>query len=128
MDNRKLACMCAACFLGVTLTAGATNSFAGPRDVVVEGTRIDPELQRTVSYRDLNLAERPGQKILKGRIFRTAGDLCFDLNGSFAGDCTQDAVHSTDDQVAQAIDRAKRQMAGLAVGPPIAISMVIGVR
>ena len=128
MDNRKLACMVAAGFLGVTLTAGATNAFAGPRDVVVQGTRIDPELQRTVSYRDLNLAERFGQKTLKGRIYRTASSLCFDLNGPNAGNCTRDAVHSTDDQVAQAIDRAKRQMAGLSVGPPIAISMVIGVQ
>ncbi len=129
MDNRKLACMVAAGFLGVTLTAGATNAFAGPRDVLVQGARIDPELQRTVSYRDLNLAERFGQKTLKHRIWRTAGGLCFDLNGSaFEGTCTMDAVHSTDDQVAQAIDRAKRQMAGLAVGPAIAISMVIGVQ
>lgn len=128
MDNRKFACMAAAAFLGITLTAGATNAFAGPRDVVVEGKRIDPELQRTVSYRDLNLAERPGQKTLKGRIHRTASSLCFDLNGPFAGDCAWNAVRSTDDQVAQAIDRAKRQVAGLSVGPPIAIAMVIGVQ
>lgn len=128
MDNRKFACMVAAAFLGVTLTAGATNALAGPRDVVVEGKRIDPHLQRTVSYRDLNLAERPGQKILKGRIHRTASNLCFDLNGMFTADCTWNAVRSTDDQVAQAIDRAKRQSAGLSVGPPVAIAMVIGVQ
>ncbi len=128
MDNRKLACMAAAGFLGVTLTAGATNAFAGPRDVLVQGTRIDPELQRKVSYSDLNLAERPGQKALKGRIHRTASSLCFDLNGPFASECTWSAVRSTDDQVAQVIERAKRQLAGLSVGPPIAIAMVIGVQ
>jgi len=121
--------MVAAGFLGITLTAGATNAFAGPRDVLVQGTRIDPELQRTVSYRDLNLAERFGQKTLKGRIYRTASGLCLDLNGLYSHEtCTHGAIRSTDDQVAQAIDRAKRQMAGLSVGPPIAISMVIGVR
>ena len=129
MDNRKLACMVAAGFLGVTLTAGATHAFAGPRDIVVQGGRIDPKLQRTVSYRDLNLAERPGQKTLKHRIYRTASGLCFDLNGSYSHEqCTRGAVQSTNDQVAQVIDRAQRQMAGLAVGPAIAISMVIGVQ
>ena len=129
MDNRKFACMAAAAFLGVTLTAGATNALAAPRDIVVKGERVDPELQRTVSYRDLNLAERPGQRTLKGRIYRTASSLCFDLNGPYAADgCTRDAVQSTDDQVAQAIDRAKRQMAGLSVGPPILIAMVLGVQ
>ncbi len=126
MDNRKFACMAAAAFLGVSLTAGATNAFAGPREVVVEGTRIDPKLQRTVSYRDLNLAERPGQKILKARIYRTADSLCFDLNGPYSQDCAWSAVRSTDAQVAQAIDRAKRQLAGLSVGPPVAIAMVLG--
>ena len=128
MDNRKFACMAAAAFLGVTLTAGVTNGLAAPRDIVVKGQRIDPQLQREVSYKDLNLAERPGQKVLKGRIYRTANSLCFDLNGSTSNDCTWFAVRSTDDQVAQAIDRAKRQMAGLSVGPPIAIAMVIGVQ
>ncbi len=128
MDNRKFVCVAAAAFLGVTLTAGATNALAGPRDIVVKGQRIDPELQREVSYHDLNLAERPGQKALKGRIYRTANSLCFDLNGPYSHGCTWSAVRSTDDQVAQAIDRAKRQMAGLSVGPPIAISMVLGVQ
>ncbi len=126
MDYRKLACMAAAGLLSVTLTAGATNAFAGPRDVLVQGTRIDPELQRKVSYSDLNLVERPGQKILKARIHRTADSLCFDLNGPYSQACTWSAVRSTDAQVAKAIDRAKRQMAGLSVGPAIAISMVIG--
>ena len=128
MDNRKFAYIAAAAFLGVTLTVGATNAFAGPRDVVVEGTRIDPKLQHKVFYHDLNLAERPGQKTLKGRIHRTASGLCFDLNGQYSQDCTWGAVRSTDDQVTQAIDRAKRQIAGLSVGPPIAISMVLGVQ
>lgn len=128
MDNRKFACMAAAAFLGVALTVGATSSFAGPRDIVVKGERVDPKLQRKVFYHDLNIAERTGQKALKGRIYNTANSLCFDLNGPFSEQCTTDAVRSTHGQVAQAIDRAKRQLAGLSVGPPIAIAMVIGVQ
>ena len=128
MNNRKLACIVAGGFLGVTLTASATHAIAGGRDVVVEGTRIQPEYQRVVSYADLNIAERAGQKVLKGRIYRTASSLCFELNGLYDGDCTSKAVHSTDDQVAEAINRAQRQMAGLVVQPDFAISMVIGVR
>ena len=57
MDNRKYACMAAAAFLGVALTAGATSSLAGPRDIVVKGERVDPKLQRKVFYHDLNIAE-----------------------------------------------------------------------
>ncbi len=128
MDNGKFVCMAAAGLLGLGLTAGATNAFAGPGDVVVEGARIDPELQRKVFYHDLNLAERPGQKTLKVRIYRTASSLCLDLNGQYSYECTRFAVRSTHGQVAKAIDRAKRQMAGLSVGPPIAISMVLGVQ
>jgi UrcA family protein len=129
MDNRKFACWVASGFLGVTLTAGATTAFGAPRDVLVQGPRIGPELQRTVAYQDLNLAEHFGQKTLKKRIYRAASGVCFDLNGTLFGDsCTRDAVHSTDDQVVQAIDRAKRQMAGLAVGPAVAISIVIGIQ
>jgi UrcA family protein len=82
-----------------------------------------------VSYADLNLAFRSGQRVLASRIYRTASSLCWDLNGPYSGEsCAYDAVRSTDKQVAQAIERAKRQMAGLPVGPAIAISMVVGGR
>jgi len=64
MDNRKLACMVAAGFLGATLTAGATNAFAGPGDVVVEGTRIDPELQRKVFTTTSTSRSGPVKKLL----------------------------------------------------------------
>lgn len=128
MKNRTFACIVAAGFLGVTLTAGATQALAGGRDVVVQGQRVEPEHQRTVSYADLNLARSDDQKALKGRIYSTAKSLCYDLNGLTDGGCTFAAVRSTDDQVAQAIDRAQRQMAGLEVRPDFAISMMIGIR
>ena len=130
MDTRKTACILAASFIGLGLTASATHAFAKPpREAVVEAPRIDRVTQRVVSYRDLNLAFRADQKKLGSRIWRTASSLCFELNG-YDGHmtCTGDAVHSTDDQVAAAIERAKLRMAGLPVGPAVAISMVIGAR
>ena len=130
MESRKFACLTAAIAMGLSLVGIAGASAARPlQDVVVKGERIDPALQRKVSYADLNLAFQPGQKILASRIRNTADDLCWDLNGAFAHrTCTYDAIRSTDSQVAAAIDRARRQMAGLPVGPAVAISMVIGVR
>lgn len=130
MDTRKIACILAAGFIGLGLTASATNALAQPpKEAVVEGPRIDPIMQRVVSYKDLNLVLAADQRTLNKRIWRTASSLCFDLNG-YDGQfgCTNDAIHSTDDQVAAAIQRAKLQMAGLPVGPAVAISMVIGAR
>lgn len=128
MDSRKIACLIAAGFLGFGLVGAATQAASAPSpDVTVKGQTIDPELQRAVYYGDLNLALRPAQKILKRRISNTASDLCWELNGINETDmCTVFAIRSTDDQVAAAIRRAERQMAGLPVGPQVAISMVIG--
>ena len=127
MEGRKFACLVAAGFLGVGLTAAATGAEAKPRDIVVQAA--DPELQRRVSYADLNLAFRPQQKTLRARIYRTAGDLCSDLNGSSdGGGCRTFAVNSTRSQVKRAIERAELKMAGHAVGPPIAIAMVLGIQ
>lgn len=126
MEARTIGCIIAAGFVGVGLTASATHAFAQPPNVTVQAERIDPALQRRVSYADLNLVDRRDQGRLRGRIWQTADQLCFDLNGNLdTSDCTSFAIHSTDTQVAAAIDRAKRQMAGLPVGPAIAISMVI---
>ena len=127
MENRKIACLFAASFIGVGLTAAATDVPArSPRTIVVQG--VDPELQRRVGYTDLNLAKKSGRRALHVRISYTASDLCHDINGFDDGTCYDFAVESTRDQVKAAIARAERQMAGLAVGPPIAISMVIAVR
>ena len=132
MESRKVACLSAAIAMGLSLVgiAGAAAAARPLQDmVVVKGERIDPELQRRVSYADLNLAFRPGQKILASRIRSTANGLCWDLNGPFNNDrCTVDAIDSTKGQVAAAVARAKRQIAGLPVGPAVAISMVISAR
>jgi UrcA family protein len=130
MNDRKIACLVAAGFVATTLTLSAAEAMAAPfsKDVVVEGRRIDPSLQRRVSYSDLNLTVRQDQRKLDMRIFRTARGLCADLNGPWDGGCVEFAVDSTADQKKAAIERAQRQLAGLPVGPAIAISMVIGSR
>ena len=59
MNSRNIACMAGALFIGACLTANATSAFArSPGAVVVNVKRIDPALQRTVSYADLNLAQK----------------------------------------------------------------------
>lgn len=130
MESRKYVCLTAAAAMGLSLVGAAGVAAAGPlQGVVVRGERIDPSLQRKVSYSDLNLAFRPGQKALAARIYNTANNLCWELNGEYyLRTCTQDAIASTDQQVSEAIKRAKRQMAGLPVGPAVAISMVVGGR
>lgn len=128
MDSRDIACAVAAVVVGTGLIGAATSSAAAPpREATVVG-KVDQRLQRTVSFADLNLAFRPDRRVLHSRIVRTADDLCFDLNGYNDRGCLEYAVDSTDGQVAAAIDRAKRQMAGLPVKPAVAISMIIGSR
>lgn len=131
MNSRNVLTLIAAGFVGVALVGAATQAGASPQEVVVSGKAIDPETQRAVFYRDLNLAFRSDQKVLNRRIWRTASALCIDLNGyglDQSYSCAREAVDSTDDQVAAAIARAKLRMAGKPTGPAIAISMVIGSR
>lgn len=128
MQQRTIPCLVAAGFLGVALCASATQALAGPpaENVVVQGKRIDPATQRVVSYADLNLTIRQDRRRLDHRIYRTAGSLCFQMNGFDSGECTSLAVRSTDAQVAEAVKRAYRKMAGLPTGPALQITMVIG--
>ena len=132
MDARNLACIAAAGFIGIMVVSVATSSpaYSQPnddREMVVRGERIDPALQRLVSYRDLNLVFPAAQKTLTGRISRTASSLCSEINDGQEdyGTCTNFAVRGTKPQVAAAIERAKLRMAGKAVAPDLAIAMVI---
>jgi UrcA family protein len=114
----------------IALATSATHAVARPPAPAAHSSSdsVDPATQLEVSYADLNLAVVQDQKILNHRIARTAESLCFHLNGSEdPSGCTAEAVQSTNDQVAAAIGRAQRQMAGLPVGPAAAISMVIGI-
>lgn len=132
MDTRRLACIAAAGFIGTMLVTATTSTPAsakpnGQREVVVTAERVDPALQRRVSYKDLNLAFPAAQRTLRGRISSTASGLCFEINDGHDefGECKSYAIKSTRPQVAAAIERAKLRMAGKAVGPDRAISMVI---
>ena len=132
MEVRKLACIAAAGFIGTMVVTAATSSSAyaksnSNKPVVVTGERIDPSLQRRVSYRDLNLVIPAAQKELRKRISYTANDLCSDLNNEFDATrtCYSFAVKGTRPQVEAAIERAQLRMAGRSVGPDLAITMVI---
>src|SRR5690349_16186251 len=113
MNSRSIASLCAAGFVAVALVASASGAKAyrpnGDLAVKASPHRLDTE--RRVSFADLNLAYRPGQRVLQGRIWRTANDLCDDLNGPYGTqECVTFALDSTHDQVAAAIERAQRQM------------------
>ena len=131
MNGRNIATTFAACFIGLGITAAAADARPPSGEVVVEGKRFDPLTQRIVRYGDLNLASRPDQKLLTRRISAAARGLCADVGnvGFFeVWHCQNQAVDSTDDQVANAIFRAQEKLAGRVVGPAIAISIVIGSR
>ncbi|MFC7537106.1 UrcA family protein [Sphingomonas sp. GCM10030256] len=134
MDGRKIASAAAASFVALALAASATAVLGAPpkgHDIIVEGRRIDPDFQRIVSYKDLNLALASDRKALKRRINGTARDLCDDLGYiSFYenGACSWDAVRSTDGQFAAAVKQAQMRVAGLAIGPPVAMLVVVGAR
>jgi len=129
MQKQKVACMTAAGFLGILLiTATATPAFSQSRGVVIEAPRIDPSLQRRVSYHDLNLAQKRDQTVLWNRIGQTAHELCYDINWVKEDTCPRNAIDSTRNQVASAVKRAQLRMAGLPAGPDVAIAMVITAR
>jgi UrcA family protein len=117
--------MVAASFIGVALTTSSTHAFAQPPvRVIVEGQRVHAE---RISYADLNLARSGDQAALHSRIYTAATHVCRDFNG--AADlqiCRRGAINNADDQFEAAVARAEQQMAGLPVGPAIAISVVAG--
>jgi UrcA family protein len=135
MFTRKVATMAAAGFVGTLLVTAAVQPAEAKRrnNVTVTAERFDPVTQRRVFYADLNIAKRPGQKALRGRIYNAANDICgpalgYEQRDAEQDGCVNDAVGSTRGQVRQAIQRAKMQLAGLPVGPAVAISMSISGR
>jgi UrcA family protein len=104
---------------------------AGPRDVTVTARAPDPDqLQRRVSYRDLNLAAADGQRTLHQRVRRATAFVCNPLfsGGSFDRDyynCRDNAWDGAEPQMALAIQRAKEiALAGSSSIPPVAIAVV----
>jgi UrcA family protein len=133
MDVRKIACWGAAGFIGVLLVTATASAYEGPRnapqDLVVQGHRLQPN-ERAVSYADLNLAYRPQQRVLHGRIVRAADQICWALNSSLGSvdECSRDAVDNTRPQVNAAIQRAKLRMAGMPIPPDVAVIAFSAIR
>ena len=132
MESGKFAEIAAVSLASLMAVSAATSSAAHVKPdqfspVVVTGARIDPALQRQISYVDLNLNLPAAQKLLRWRISRTAANLCFEINNDFDPDseCRKFAIRGTRPQVTAAIERAKLRIAGKAVGPDLAISMAI---
>ena len=127
MNGRNVACLFASGLLGSLLFAATATPAIGPRqEVVIEAPRVDPALQRRVTYGDLNLAFAKDQKTLRRRISHTADDLCYELNGiDGSRECFTFAIRSTKDQVKAAIVRAEMRMAGRVTGPDVAITMAL---
>ena len=122
MDSQKLACIFAA--VSMALLGAATSASASQRDVFVTGKKSDTELQRLVSYADLDLARTIDRQVLGRRIAHTAWNICSDLDAADRlGACANEAIASTDEQLAAAIARAGRQIAGLPAGPAVAIAI-----
>jgi UrcA family protein len=110
MDVRKLACVGAAVFVG-TLMVTATASLAQPpvrgSDVLVEKT--NPLVQH-VSFADLSLATKPGQKVLFHRVNQAVGQVCPDYDEEGYAydvlDCKDFAWAGARPQIRRAIDSA----------------------
>jgi UrcA family protein len=75
MNFQKVICMVAATFAGSLLTITAITPARADQPVVVEG-RFDPETQRVVPFRDLNLADPAGRSSLLHRVGYAVDDLC----------------------------------------------------
>ena len=126
MNGRNVACLFASGLVGSLLFAATATAAPGQRPVVIEAPRVDPALQRRVTYGDLNLAFSKDQKVLRRRISQTADGLCYELNGiDGSRECYTFAIRSTKDQVQAAIVRAEMRMAGRATGPDVAIAMAL---
>jgi UrcA family protein len=106
---------------------------ANPRDVTITARAADAEqLQKRVSYRDLNLAVSEGQRTLHHRVRRATAFVCAPLfsGGSYDRDyhdCRDYAWNGAKPQMTQAIRRAEEiALAGRSSIPPVAIAVVAG--
>ncbi len=111
MDYSKGIAMCGAILLASTAVATvAAPAEAGKRPVVVTGPSKDT-ITRYVSYRDLNLASKAGEKTLKQRVGTTVNEICYELNEEFSvvqAECRRDAWSGARPQIARAVLRAQQ--------------------
>ncbi|WP_205478334.1 UrcA family protein [Sphingomonas arenae] len=132
MATIKLAPLCAA----VAITASgvfliASPSAAADRPVVIEGSPPEGAIVQRVTYGDLNLASRDGEKLLYRRVGRAVGQVCNKANpGAPYTDlwtCRGMSWESARPQIATALDRA-RAMAARGESPVIAGAVLVAVK
>ena len=113
MNYAKGIAMCGAIFVasaGVATVAAPAE--AKKRPVVVTGPSTDT-VTRKVSYRDLNLASLPDQKILHKRVRGAVSGVCYEANGPspeifIQMACRDNAWRGARPQIANAVLRAQQ--------------------
>ncbi|MFL6733339.1 MAG: UrcA family protein [Sphingomicrobium sp.] len=136
MDARKTACLAASACVGILLVSVAAGPALGvptsSPEIVVKPSA--DYARKWVSYSDLSLVNRADQRTLRTRISAAADEVCGPALGysRFHDEpqqyCVFDAVDAARPQLAKAIERAKLQATGIAVGPPVAITIIAGGR
>ena len=99
----------------LTLAAGLAAPGATKRPIVVTGPSTDV-ITRDVSYRDLNLASRRDERRFTIRVSETVNEVCDSLSPTgrvhIQTVCRTEAWRGVRPQIAQAVRRARQQMAG----------------
>jgi UrcA family protein len=109
--TRTLSLCAAFAITGVGLVALASPAFSKDQPVIVQGPSPDVVTKR-VSYADLNLASRPGERMLYRRVGSAvvwvcnkalpAGSMMYEHQ-----DCTKVAWRGASPQIKQAVSRAQ---------------------
>lgn len=127
MDYSKCIATCGAILVASAAIATVVIPAEAKPPIVVTGPSSDT-ITRHVSFRDLNLATKAGEKALRRRVSYTASDICYELNSDLSVhakmECRKDAIFDARPQIARAVLRA-RQMA--ATGQTFATAGVITV-
>ena len=111
MDYSKCIAMCGAILVASAAIATVAMPAEGKPPIVVTGPSAET-LTRYVSYRDLNLASKAGEKALRRRVNTTASEICYELNADFSVyaiiACRSEALHDARPQIRQAVLRAQQ--------------------
>ena len=112
MNYSKGIALCGAVLLASTAAATIATPAEAKRPVVVTGPSADA-VTRKVSYRDLNLASLPDQKILNKRVRGAVSGVCHELNGPndeafIQMYCRDELWRGARPQIAEAVLRAQQ--------------------
>jgi len=110
INYAKALAMCGAGLIaGASILAAVTPVRAAPHNLTVVG-RQSQYVTRYVSYADLNLASRPGERILYHRVGFAVNEVCtepFAYDSSQIDDCTMDSWDRARPQIVRAVRRAR---------------------